>query len=95
MNLILVLICIYFIWFTNRMIEIYEATNGIPDVLCQCVFAFLGGECGIMGWIKTTKERRQDRKWADEDRQRMEHEAQQSAQDFEPSYTAEQKNRDQ
>lgn len=67
----------------------------IPDTLCQCVFALLGGECGVMGWIKTTKDKQQDRKWAEEDRQRMEREAQQPAQDFEPSFTAEQKNRDQ
>lgn len=48
-----------------------------------------------MGWIKTTKDKQQDRKWAEEDRQRMEREAQQPTQDFEPSFTAEQKSRDQ
>lgn len=77
------------------MLTLYETTGGIPDTLCQCVFALLGGECGVMGWIKTTKDKQQDRKWAEEDRQRMEREAQQPAQDFEPSFTAEQKNRDQ
>ena len=30
---------------------------GIPDTLCQCVFALLGGECGVMGWIKTNKDK--------------------------------------
>ena len=83
------------VWFTHRMLTLYETTGGIPDTLCQCVFALLGGECGVMGWIKTTKDKQQDRKWAEEDRQRMEREAQQPAQDFEPSFTAEQKNRDQ
>ena len=77
------------------MLALYETTGGIPDTLCQCVFALLGGECGVMGWIKTTKDKQQDRKWAEEDRQRMEREAQQPTQDFEPSFTAEQKNRDQ
>ena len=29
-------------------------------------------ECGAMAWIKTTKERRQDRKWLREDQDREE-----------------------
>lgn len=92
MNLILILIAAYIFWFTNRMIGIYELTSGIPDTLVQCVFALLGGECGAMAWIRTTKDKQQDRKWAAEDRARMDAEAQQAASDFEPSYTAEQKN---
>ena len=39
----------------------------IPDTLVTCVFAALGGECGAMAWIKTTKERRQDREWQKQD----------------------------
>lgn len=95
MDLILVIIGVSLVWFTHRMLTLYETTGGIPDTLCQCVFALLGGECGVMGWIKTTKDKQQDRKWAEEDRQRVEREAQQPAQDCEPSFTAEQKNRDQ
>lgn len=95
MDLILVIIGVSLVWFTHRMLTLYEMTGGITDTLCQCVFALLGGECGVMGWIKTTKDKQQDRKWAEEDRQRMEREAQRPAQDFEPSFTAEQKNRDQ
>lgn len=88
MNLILILIGASLIWFTRRMMILYETTGGIPDTLCQCVFTVLGGECGVMGWIKTTKDKNQDRKWAEEDRQRMEREAQQPAQDLEPSSAA-------
>lgn len=95
MDLILAIIGVSLVWFTHRMLVLYETTGGIPDTLCQCVFALLGGECGVMGWIKTNKDKQQDRKWAEEDRQRMEREAQQPAQDFEPSFTAEQKNRGQ
>lgn len=95
MDLILAIIGVSLVWFTHRMLVLYKTTGGIPDTLCQCVFALLGGECGVMGWIKTNKDKQQDRKWAEEDRQRMEREAQQPAQDFEPSFTAEQKNRDQ
>lgn len=39
------------------MLVLYETTGGIPDTLCQCVFALLGGECGVMGWIKTNKDK--------------------------------------
>ena len=44
----------------------------IPDTLVTCVFASLAGECGIMGWIKTSKERKRERKWEIEDRKDME-----------------------
>ena len=40
----------------------------VPDTLVNCVFAALAGECGIMGWIKTSKEKNKDRKWILEDR---------------------------
>ena len=36
------------------------------------VFGFCGGECGVMGWIKTTKERQTDRRWQIEDEKRTE-----------------------
>lgn len=88
MNLILIIVGISLAWFTHRMITLYEMTGGIPDTLCQCVFAVLGGECGVMGWIKTNKDKRQDRKWSEEDRVRMEREAkeQAAAQNFEPEF---------
>lgn len=42
----------------------------MPDTLVTCVFATLGGECGILGWIKTNKDKRQDRRWQREDMKR-------------------------
>lgn len=57
MDLILAIIGVSLVWFTHRMLVLYETTGGIPDTLCQCVFALLGGECGIMGWIKTNKDK--------------------------------------
>lgn len=87
MDLILIIIGVTLAWFTHRMIALYELTGGIPDTLVTCVFALLGGECGVMGWIKTTKDKQQDRKWAEEDRIRMENEDKRAAQDFEPEYT--------
>ena len=72
MDVILVIIAVALVAFTLEMIAIFRETGMIPDTLCTCVFAALGGECGAMAWIKTTKERRQDRKWVREDQDREE-----------------------
>ncbi len=68
MNIILAVIGVALLVFTAVMIWLYRTTGAIPDTLCTCVFAALGGECGVMGWIKTTKERRQEHKWEVEER---------------------------
>lgn len=69
MDLILVVVGLLLFMFTTAMIAIYCVTGGIPDTLCTCVFAALGGECGVMGWIKTTKDRMRERKFELEDRE--------------------------
>ena len=58
MNFILILVGISLLVFTVEMIRLYKEFGSIPDTLVTCVFTALGGECGIMGWIKTTKEKR-------------------------------------
>lgn len=68
MNIILAIVGAALLTFTAVMIWLYRTTGAIPDTLCTCVFAALGGECGIMGWIKTTKERRLEHKWELEER---------------------------
>lgn len=68
MNLILVLIGAALLTFTVAMIGLFKSYGSIPDTLVSCVFAVLGGECGVMGWIKTTKEKARDRQWAQEDK---------------------------
>ena len=80
MDLILVIIAVALVAFTLEMIKIFRETGMIPDTLCTCVFAALGGECGAMAWIKTSKERRRERKWELEDRD-------QTPQSTEPSET--------
>ncbi len=68
MDFFLLLIAVALIVFTIEMIGIFKETGMIPDTLVTCVFAALGGECGAMAWIKTTKERQRDRKEMLEDR---------------------------
>ncbi len=59
MDVVLVIIAVFVLFFVGLMIWLYCQTGGIPDTLCTCVFAICGGECGVMGWIKTTKEKKQ------------------------------------
>lgn len=68
MDVILLVMAIFIVVFVGTMMWLYYSTGGIPDTLCTCVFAICGGECGVMGWIKTTKERTQERKYEIEDR---------------------------
>lgn len=68
MNVVLVIIAIFLVIFVCLMAWLYYMTGGIPDTLCTCVFAICGGECGVMGWIKTTKDRYRDREYELEDR---------------------------
>lgn len=70
MDVILIIVGICLLAFTIYMIELYKLYGAIPDTLVTCVFACLGGECGIMGWIKTSKDKRKDREWLLEDEER-------------------------
>ena len=70
MDLILVIIAVALVAFTLEMIALYRETGAIPDTLCTCVFGALAGECGAMAWIKTTKDRKTERKWQIQDQAR-------------------------
>ena len=71
MDVILIIVGICLAAFTVAMIVLFQIYGAIPDTLCTCVFAALGGECGIMGWIKTSKDRRREREWELEDKRRQ------------------------
>lgn len=74
-KLILVIVGVSLLVFTIVMIQLFKVYGTVPDTLITCVFATLGGECGIMGWIKTTKDRNRERKWEQEDKQEAKAEA--------------------
>lgn len=76
MNVILIIVGVSLFLFTIAMIRLFKEYGAVPDTLITCVFAALGGECGIMGWIKTSKERRRERDWEVQDRQEAKQEAQ-------------------
>ena len=83
MNIILLISALLLAWFTVTMIQLFREYGMVPDTLVSCVFMALAGEAGIMGWIKTNKEKYRDRKWQKEDRKEMEEAAKQVA--VEPS----------
>ena len=66
--MILIIVGVFLVAFTLKMISLFEAYGMVPDTLINCVFVALAGECGIMGWIKTSKEKNKDRRWQLEDR---------------------------
>lgn len=72
MDVILAVIAVFLLLFIVVMVWLYYQTGAIPDTLCTCVFAACGGECGVMGWIKTTKERQRERQYELEDRKHQE-----------------------
>lgn len=76
MDKILVIVAVFLAIFVSVLLWMYFVTGGIPDTLCTCVFACCGGECGIMGWIKTNKDKNLDRKIELEDREHAEKMAQ-------------------
>lgn len=68
MDIILIIVGISLLLFTTAMIKLFREYGAVPDTLITCVFATLGGECGIMGWIKTTKDRNKEHQWEQEDK---------------------------
>lgn len=59
MDLILLVIGIFLALFTTAMIVIHCITGSTPDTLITCVFGICGVEGGVMGWIKTSKNKLQ------------------------------------
>jgi len=75
MDLILVIVGVSILAFVLKMIHLFETYMTVPDTLITCFFAFCGGECGVMGMIKTNKDRNRERNWQLEDMERMKKEA--------------------
>ena len=69
MDKMLTVLFVTFVIFTLIMLVTFWVCGSIPDTLCSCVFAVLGGECGAMAWIRTAKERYRERGFEKEDRE--------------------------
>lgn len=72
LDIVLLIVAIFIVIFVVMMFVTFWRFGMIPDTLCTCFFACVGGECGICGWIKTTKDRQMERNWQLEDEARAE-----------------------
>lgn len=68
LNIILFLVGTFFAWFNWQMICVFRECGAIPESYACAVVAATIGECGICGWIRTSKDKKLDRKWEKEDR---------------------------
>ncbi len=66
LNLILILVGAFFVWFNCQMLEIFREYASIPETYACAVVAATIGECGICGWIRTNKDRKQEHIWEKE-----------------------------
>lgn len=69
LNLVLIVVGVFFLWFNWQMICVYREYGSMPETYACAVIAATIGECGICGWIRTNKDRRQEREWEKEDRE--------------------------
>lgn len=58
--------------FIIAMIVLFVRYQSVPDSLVAGVLGLAGGECGILGWIKSSKERKRERRYELEDRKYQE-----------------------
>ena len=67
LNLVLILVGAFFVWFNWQMILLFRECGSMPESYACAVIAATIGECGICGWIRTNKDKKQSRKWQKED----------------------------
>lgn len=68
LNIVLILVGAFFVWFNWQMIETFRMYGAIPETYACAVIAATIGECGICGWIKTSKERKREHQWEMEEK---------------------------
>lgn len=68
LNLILILVGAFFVWFNWQMLCIFREQGMIPESYACAVVAATIGECGICGWIRTNKDRQREHKWEQEEK---------------------------
>ena len=53
LNIVLMLVGAFFIWFNWQMILVFRECGSMPETYACAVVAATIGECGICGWIRT------------------------------------------
>lgn len=67
LNIILIAVGAFFVWFNVQILDIYRQYGSIPEGYANTVVAATIGECGICGWIRTSKDRQRERRWEKHD----------------------------
>ena len=67
LNIVLMLVGAFFIWFNWQMILVFRECGSMPETYACAVVAATIGECGICGWIRTNKDKQQERNWQKQD----------------------------
>lgn len=75
LNLVLILVGAFFVWFNWKMLEIFRELGTIPEGYACAVVTATIGECGICGWIRTNKDRRREHQWEQEEKKQAERSA--------------------
>lgn len=68
LNIILIVVGVFFIWFNWQMLDIFRVQGTIPETYACAVIAATIGECGICGWIRTNKDRWREHQWEQEEK---------------------------
>ncbi len=69
LNLVLILVGVFFLWFNYQMLDIFRQCTSIPETYACAVVAATIGEAGICGWIRTSKDRKREHQWEQEEKQ--------------------------
>lgn len=69
LNIVLILVGAFFVWFNWQMLVTFRTYGTIPETYACAVIAATIGECGICGWIRTSKDRRREHQWEKEEKQ--------------------------
>lgn len=69
LNLILMAVGAFFVWFNWQLLDIFRVSGSIPETYACAVVAATIGECGICGWIRTNKDRKREHQWELEEKQ--------------------------
>lgn len=70
-NIALLVVSVLTVAFTVEMIRLFHLYQNVPNQLIICWFTAVGGECGILGWIKTAKVKTIERQQQLEDYERI------------------------
>lgn len=68
LNLVLIAVGAFFVWFNWQLLEIFRVSGSIPETYACAVVAATIGECGICGWIRTNKDRKREHQWEMEEK---------------------------